>query len=136
MKSFFRHPLRCVLAVSLVCAPFASALAADAEIDKVRGTTTKLINMLVEQGLLTRERAEALLKEIQSTTPSAGSASATNPAGPSGGVGPAQGPMADRNPALGVCVFVGSRACALHPRVHPQRLERRTAQRNERAGGA
>ena len=65
-----------------------SVHAADAEIERVRATTTRLINLLVEQGLLTRARADVLLKELDSPTgaaptpsPASGPASAA-PASP------------------------------------------------------
>ena len=54
-----------------------SAHAADTEIERVRATTTRLINLLVEQGLLTRARAVALLKELDSPAAPVATAPAT-----------------------------------------------------------
>ena len=57
----------------------APAWAADPEIERVRATTVRLINQLVEQGLLTRARGEALLKELEAApaAPAAPTASTT-----------------------------------------------------------
>ena len=80
------------LAALLMCASLAApAWAADSEIERVRATTTRLINLLVEQGLLTRARAEALLRELDpppatapaaapSTAPAAATAAQAAPA--------------------------------------------------------
>ena len=54
--------LTAVLALALWAAPSFAAPEADAE--QVRAATVKLINLLVEQGVLTREKAEALLSEF------------------------------------------------------------------------
>lgn len=70
---------------------------AQSDIERVRATTTRLINTLLEQGLLTRERAAALLREIDA--PAAGAAAAPAPAatGPAGST-PAGAPAAVRVP--------------------------------------
>ena len=72
-------PLATALAVGFLCLP---AQAADAEIDRVRATTTKLINLLLEQGLITRAKADELLKEMDAPAarppaPAAAAATAT-----------------------------------------------------------
>lgn len=54
--------LTAVLALALWAAPSIAAPEADAE--QVRTATIKLINQLVEQGVLTREKADALLAEM------------------------------------------------------------------------
>ena len=54
--------LTAALALALWAAPSFAAPEADAE--QVRATTVKLINQLVEQGVLTREKADALLAEM------------------------------------------------------------------------
>lgn len=54
--------LTAVLALALWATPTLAAPEADAE--AVRAATVKLINLLVEQGVLTREKAEALLNEM------------------------------------------------------------------------
>jgi hypothetical protein len=54
--------LTAVLALALWAVPTFAAPEADAE--QVRATTVKLINQLVEQGVLTREKADALLAEM------------------------------------------------------------------------
>lgn len=54
--------LTAVLALALWAAPSIAAPEADAE--QVRATTAKLIQQLVEQGVLTREKADALLAEM------------------------------------------------------------------------
>jgi len=56
---------RTLAAVLAGCAIGAPAWAADPEIERVRATTVRLINQLVDQGLLTRARGEALLKELE-----------------------------------------------------------------------
>jgi hypothetical protein len=54
-------------AILLVCAAHAPQVHADehAELAQLRATTTNLIDTLVESGLLTREKADALLKKAQ-----------------------------------------------------------------------
>ena len=47
----------------------ASALAADPPADPLRATTLKLIEALVEQGILTREKADALIREANQPAP-------------------------------------------------------------------
>ncbi|KPF49529.1 hypothetical protein D621_14820 [beta proteobacterium AAP51] len=51
--------------LALACACALPARADTSDIERVRATTTRLINQLVEQGLLTRERAALLLKELE-----------------------------------------------------------------------
>ncbi len=80
------------LAVLLAaCSLGTPAWSADADIERVRSTTARLIGQLVEQGLLTRERAQLLLKELEG---SAGAVAAT-PAAPA----PATAPPAATPPA-------------------------------------
>lgn len=56
-----------LLAVALCAAPAFAAPEADAE--QLRAATVKLINTLVEQGVLTREKADALLAEANKPGP-------------------------------------------------------------------
>ena len=74
-------PVATALAVGFLCLP---AHAADADIDRVRATTTKLINMLLEQGLITRAKADELLKEMD--------APAARPAAPATAAAPVPAP--------------------------------------------
>ncbi|MBC7955547.1 MAG: putative porin, partial [Cytophagales bacterium] len=60
--NFTPFRLTAVLALALCALPATAAPEADA--DAVRAATVKLINLLVEQGVLTREKAEALLAEM------------------------------------------------------------------------
>lgn len=78
-----------VAAAAVVAGAWALPAAADtSDIDRVRATTTRLIHQLVEQGLLTRARAELLLKDLEAparpaappATPPATSATAAAPA--------------------------------------------------------
>ena len=72
-----------VLALGALCGPVASAQTAQEELQQLRATTQALINTLVESGLLTREKAAAMLKQVQpsaSSTPAAPVAAATAPA--------------------------------------------------------
>ena len=89
------HCLALALASASACF---SAHAADAEIERVRATTTRLINLLVEQGLVTRARADALLKELDSPAPGA-------PGAP-GATAQAQGAGAPAAVAAGTAVRV------------------------------
>jgi len=76
--SAYRLSLACLL---MACAfPVA---AQEADIDKVRSATAKLITLLVEQGVLTREKAEALLNEVAKPTQTG----AASPAKPASGAG-------------------------------------------------
>ncbi len=59
MNAFFRPTA--LLALALCATPVLAAPEADAE--QLRAATVKLINTLVEQGVLTREKADALLAE-------------------------------------------------------------------------
>lgn len=76
-----KPPLR-TLAVASATALLCTAAAAQTgtDVDQVRGTTTRLINLLVDQGVLTRARAEVLLKELDAPAPAA-AARAAPPAG-------------------------------------------------------
>jgi hypothetical protein len=65
-----------VLALVLAAAWAPQTWAQASEIDQVRSATSKLINLLIEQGVLTRARAEALLKEIEVPAPAAAARSA------------------------------------------------------------
>jgi Putative porin len=74
------HLVVCALTIATAAAP---AWAAESEVDKLRAITTKLVNMLLEQGLLTRARAEELLAEVQSSaTPTPTPAPSTTVTGP------------------------------------------------------
>lgn len=79
------HPkARLALFALAACAGLAGGPAAaqeSADIAQVRQTTLKLINLLVEQGVLTRARAEALLAEA-ARPPAAAAKPATPPAPP------------------------------------------------------
>lgn len=69
------------VALALLIGASAMPAAADtSDIERVRATTTRLINQLVEQGLLTRARAELLLKELE--PPARGASPATPAAAP------------------------------------------------------
>lgn len=70
-----------VLAVTLIPAP---ALAQARDIEQVRAATVRLINALVEQGVLTRSRADALLREFEAAPPAAPPAAAGAEAPPAG----------------------------------------------------
>lgn len=63
------RPAIAVLAAFVACAALPAA-AQTSEVEQVRSTTQKLINLLVEQGVITRSRAEALLKEVEAPAPS------------------------------------------------------------------
>ena len=72
-----------VLALGALCGPVASAQTAQEELQQLRATTQALINTLVESGLLTREKAAAMLKQVQpsaTSAPAAPVAAATAPA--------------------------------------------------------
>jgi hypothetical protein len=72
----------------LTCTLALSALpvhAADAEVERVRAATTRLINLMVDQGLLTRARADELLKELEAPTPKPAPSSASAAASAPGG---------------------------------------------------
>lgn len=71
------HPHRAVRLSRVTQALVAASLAAfslgvsaqgAADIEQVRQTTLRLINLLVEQGILTRARADALLREAEAAT--------------------------------------------------------------------
>ncbi len=72
-------PSRCsVVLASLVCVA-ASVRAQEVDIDQVRAATAKLIAQLVDQGVLARDKGEALLNDVAKPAappPSAGSATA------------------------------------------------------------
>jgi Putative porin len=82
-----QHAMRRVLLLCVLASGMATATAptwaAESEVDKLRATTTKLINLLLEQGLLTRAKAEELLAEVQAaaTPPPAPTTGATAPTG-------------------------------------------------------
>ena len=71
-------PLRLTATFSLVLLAFPAA-AQETDIDKVRAATAKLIGLLIEQGVLSRDKAEALLKEV--ATPAASPATGAATAG-------------------------------------------------------
>ena len=75
-----------VTCMAAVAQPRPAAPAGD--IEQVRATTTKLINLLIEQGVLTRTRAEALLREMDATAPAPAAAGAVA-AAPGGAAAPA-----------------------------------------------
>ena len=72
-------PSAAALAFSLTFAAPA-ALAQDADIDKVRAATAKLIAQLIEQGVLSRDKGAALLSEVALPAGAAGTSSAAKPA--------------------------------------------------------
>ena len=74
---FSPTPLRAITLAILVGTCALPAAADTSDIERVRATTTRLINQLVEQGLLTRARAELLLKDLE---PLARQASPAGPA--------------------------------------------------------
>ncbi|MBV8032571.1 MAG: putative porin, partial [Betaproteobacteria bacterium] len=63
---------RCLAAAVMVC--FCAGAAADErqELEALRATTLKLIQVLVTEGVLSQERANALIKEAQSASPPPG----------------------------------------------------------------
>ena len=67
------------LSIALAAACIATpALAQDADIDKVRAATARLIAQLVDQGVLARDKGESLLKDVNTPAASApGRATAT-----------------------------------------------------------
>ncbi len=69
--NFNRLRLTAALSLALLAVP---AMAEEADVEKVRAATAKLINLLIEQGVLSREKAEALLNEV--SKPAAAPASA------------------------------------------------------------
>lgn len=76
----FPSPLRAVLAAAGLALAAGGACAQSgeaADIAQLRAATAKLIGMLVEQGLLTQDKAAALLKEVGA--PSSGTAAAAAP---------------------------------------------------------
>lgn len=97
---------------TLVLALAAGALpvhAQTSEVERLRATTTRLINLLVEQGLLTRARAAELLREIDApakaeaaAAPAAGTAAATAAAGTASAAAPATGATAAAAPPVRV----------------------------------
>lgn len=61
-------PILTLLAASLIALPAAAQTSSDKEeLARLRATTTALIDALVAQGLLTRDKAEAILKQAQVT---------------------------------------------------------------------
>lgn len=68
--------IRLTLAFSLTVAAVPAA-AQDRDIDQVRAATAKLIGLLVDQGVLARDKAEALLSDVAKPAPSAPAAGAT-----------------------------------------------------------
>ena len=72
--------LACALAGPVLAQPAAAAVSAEAAaLAQLRATTLGLIDALVAQGLLSRERADALLRQAQTATPVT-AAPATTPA--------------------------------------------------------
>jgi long-subunit fatty acid transport protein len=72
---------RLVLAAALAaagCALVPAAARADerADLEQLRATTLALIDALVQQGLLTREKAEAIVRSVQAARPAAAAAAA------------------------------------------------------------
>lgn len=85
----------CSLAAALLAAAGGSATAADqADIEQVRATTLKLIDLLVEQGVLTRAKADEMLKQAQQAGNEAAArhAAATPAAAPGWGTPAASAP--------------------------------------------
>jgi Putative porin len=76
--------LRLTATVSLALLAIPAA-AQENDIDKVRASTTKLIGLLIEQGVLTRDKAEALLVDVgkPAAAPAASSGSSANLSKPS-----------------------------------------------------
>uniref|UniRef100_UPI00192A3A5B putative porin n=1 Tax=Escherichia coli TaxID=562 RepID=UPI00192A3A5B len=74
-------PILTLLAASLIAAALpAQAQSSDKEeLARLRATTQALIDALVAQGLLTRDKAEAILKQAQATAQSAAAAPAASP---------------------------------------------------------
>lgn len=87
MKDSRLKPLFACLALAALHLPAAAADQPPADIQRVRAATARLINMLVEQGLVTRDRAEVLLKEMDE--PAAPAAAPARPATAAGATKPA-----------------------------------------------
>ena len=73
-------PLRNSLVLALVVAGLSSPALADerAELERLRATTFALIDALVQQGLLSRERADLLLQQARSASPAASASPGTD----------------------------------------------------------
>ncbi|WP_457355339.1 putative porin [Roseateles sp. P5_D6] len=72
-----------LLTAALVAAPVCAQTASDKEeIARLRATTQALIDALVAQGLLTRDKAEAILKQAQSTAAAPAPATPADAAAP------------------------------------------------------
>lgn len=76
-KHVVNHPLSALaLAVGVLFSPVAQSQTAQEELQQLRATTQALINTLVESGLLTRDKAAAMLKQVQPSSASVGTAAA------------------------------------------------------------
>jgi len=67
-----------LLALTVIATAPTAALAAETDVDAVRTATVRLIGLLVEQGVITKEKGDALLKEL---TPPPVATAAAAPAG-------------------------------------------------------
>ena len=83
MRMFKTLPLALIL---LIAAPVAHA-AGDAEVTELRDTMHNLIELLVQEGVLTRARADALIRRAQRRAAAAGGGT------PAGGGGPGPAPV-------------------------------------------
>lgn len=72
-------PLRLTAALALALAVTPALAAPEADAEQVRAATVKLVNLLVEQGVITREKAEALLAEINKEKAASAPAAAPAP---------------------------------------------------------
>lgn len=105
--SFKRPRLRALAVAALLGACALPAAADTSDIDRVRATTARLINQLVEQGLLTRARAELLLKELEAPArPAAAPAAPGSPAPAGAAAGVAAGSAAASAPTQAAPVRV------------------------------
>ena len=93
-------PIRTLLLASLITAalPVSAQTSDKDELARLRATTQALIDALVSQGLLTRDKAEAILKQAQSSTAAAVSAPAVVPALGPGSPATAEAPKVLRIP--------------------------------------
>lgn len=79
-----RSLLRIFAAVALGSAALPAA-AADVDVQQVREATAKLIKLLVDQGVLTREKAESVLSDLARPAPATTAGAAPPPARPASG---------------------------------------------------
>lgn len=80
LSSPHRSRLLPLLVCTLALLGALPAQAADPEVERVRAATARLINLMVDQGLLTRARADELLKDLDTPAPKPAATPAPAPA--------------------------------------------------------